>query len=188
MIKDDYTIPFLSEEAKSKLDRIVNLKEPNVEKGLYRSNPSKMSHKTPMMPPSPSKPGEYRFVDTQTSVNLHDQSLYTARGDENEYHDQSLNLQFTTDSKYQNDTFTNFEESKMTGKISRETLNNSFIQESTLDDVLMPPISLLERKYNNMSKFNYKKAQRDISFPMNPAFISDPKFNKMPPLEDLITF
>lgn len=107
--------------------------------------------------------------------------------EENDYNDQSINLAFATDYKSPHIAYTPLEESKIP-KISGDTLTNSFVQDSTLDEVLMPPISLLDRKFNNLSKINYRKAQRDIKYPMNPAFISDPKFSKLPPLEDLITF
>jgi hypothetical protein len=69
-----------------------------------------------------------------------------------------------------------------------EELSKSLTQDLSPESVLMPPVSLVDRKYNNLSKIKFSKAQKDLKFPMNPAFISDPRFSKLPPLQDLITF
>jgi len=61
-------------------------------------------------------------------------------------------------------------------------------QDPLPDKVLLNPVSLMDRKYSNLSKFNFRKAKREISFPMNPVFINDPNFDSLPPLQDLITF
>lgn len=73
MIRDDYTIPFLCDDAKRKLDKVVNLKEPSIHKGFVRSNASKMSHKPPTLSSSPYRT-DIKFGDTQTSATIINQN------------------------------------------------------------------------------------------------------------------
>mmetsp|Transcript_12391 Transcript_12391/g.12436 ORF Transcript_12391/g.12436 Transcript_12391/m.12436 type:complete len:156 (-) Transcript_12391:283-750(-) len=71
---------------------------------------------------------------------------------------------------------------------NRQEASKSMVDHPLQNSNLQNPISLIDRRYNNLSKLTYRKAQRDLSFPMNPAFINDPKFESQPPLQDLITF
>jgi hypothetical protein len=201
LIKNDYTIPFLNDDGmKQKLDRVIALKQPNVEKGILKSCVSKLSQNASFISNSPYKDEtvKNRMFNTNNNSRLNNTSYFTTRVEDMEEEDEfnsSLILQVT--SKRDAKNFTALEPIMI--QKHEEDLTRSLIQDSSFDKVFMPPVSLMQRKYNNQgqrekpmifepSNFNLKNAEKELSFPMNPAFINDPKFSKLPPLDDLITY
>lgn len=188
LIKEEYTIPFLNDDRmKQKLDTMVKMKEPNTQKGLMRSSLSKMNVKTSAMSTSPYVDVVHTFntKESYSPSQLKDQSYYTTRMEDLDDNEYSSSIILPTDIKAEKKYFTAID--TFEGSSRREDLSKSLVQDSIQNNILMPPVALIDRKYN-LTKTNLKKVQKDLSFPMNPAFISDPKFNRLPPLQDLITY
>ena len=153
MIKDDYSIPFLSDERmKEKLSMIVNLNDPNSKKGLLKTNASKLQTKPFTLSSSPYRESVNKFkgVHDQSSLHLNDQSYNTSRFEEMEENDYTNSkLMLTTEDKSPRRNITSLMSSNKTSK-NRDDLWKSLIQEPKIDDVLMPPVSLMDRNFNNI--------------------------------------
>ena len=158
MIKDDYSIPFLSDDKmKERLSMIINLNDPNSKKGLLRPNASKLQTKPFTLSSSPYRDSTNKFkaANDQSSLHLNDQSYYTSRFEEYEDHDYTNSkLMLTTEEKSPRRNITSLMNSNKTSK-NRDELCKSLIQEPKIDDVLMPPVSLMDRNFNN-TKIIYK--------------------------------
>lgn len=186
LVRDDYTVPFLNDEVmKKKLDTVINLKEPNAQKGALRATMTKFPRSDFRVSPSSydDKAELIKIEDKHRKSRIKDPNYYTTRVDDSDDPDAST---VKIQNKRKVSKFKATDPSLYHKK--REEQSKSMMQELSPESVLMPPVSLLDRKFNNYSKVKFNKAQKDLSFPMNPAFISDPRFNKLPPLQDLITF
>lgn len=158
MIKDDYSIPFLSDEKmKEKLCMIVNMHDPNSKKGYARPNISKLQTKPYTLSSSPYRESTNRLkgINDQSSLHLNEHSYNTSRLEENEENDYtSSKYAFTNDEKSPRKNISSIMNSNKNSK-NRDELCKSLIQEPKLEDVLMPPVSLMDRNFNN-TKIVYK--------------------------------
>lgn len=185
---------------KQKLDRVIALKQPNAEKGIIRSSVSKLSQNASFLSNSPYKDEtvKNRVFNTNNNSRLNNTSYYTTRMEDMEEEDEfNSSLMFQVATKRDAKNLTAFDPIMI--QRQDEDLTQSLIQDSSFDKILMPPVSLIERKYNFKEQrekpmvldpinLSLKKAEKELHFPMNPAFINDPKFSKQPPLDDLITY
>lgn len=160
------------------------MKEPNTQKGLMRGSTSKMTETRSPLSTSPYRDSGKEFKATHNNSFIKDPNYYTTRVDD----DERTASPEPTYGAHSNMREQFIPTGTLKGTKVREDLCRSLVEQSSFDSVLMPPVALMDRKYNNLTKLGYKKAQKELKFPMNPAFISDPKFNNLPPLQDLITY
>lgn len=158
MIKDDYSIPFLSDERmKEKLCMIVNMHDPNSKKGLTRPNISKLQSKPFTLSSSPYRESTniLKGINEQSSLHLNNYSYNTSRMEDIEENDYTSSKQMLiTEEKSPRKNVSSIMNSNKFSK-NRDELCKSLIQDSKLDDVLMPPVSLMDRNFNN-TKIVYK--------------------------------
>jgi len=92
LIKDDYTIPFLNDdETKEKLNTVINLREPNLQKAFRRTSEFKFPEATTVTNRTTFKDNSFvdRSKSYQNKIPKVDPSYYTTRVDDSEGEDES---------------------------------------------------------------------------------------------------